>query len=154
MRIILSDPLSDRFSSYVVCVCNHCRRTNQNRRSMMGLTSNISCVYDAFSSYRISFYSAMSLTMTSLGSGHLVHVLLNFAVVKWWNALVHFLMVKWWNALFHFAMVKWRNSLFCFVVVKCSFLFYDGKMVKYYFQFLWWNGEIIFQTNRSRFQSW
>ena len=37
MRIILSDPFSDRFYSYVACVYTNCRRTNQNRRSIMDL---------------------------------------------------------------------------------------------------------------------
>ena len=55
VRIILSDHFSDCSSSYVVCICNHYRRKNQNRLLIMGLTSHISCISDAFSSYRVSF---------------------------------------------------------------------------------------------------
>ena len=62
-------------SSYVDCVCKHYLQPNQNRRSVMGLTSHLSCVYDAFSSYRVSFYLMMSLTMLGLVPGHLVHAL-------------------------------------------------------------------------------
>ena len=47
---------SDVSSFSIACVCNHCHWTSQNRRSMMGLTSHISCVYDAFSSYCVSFF--------------------------------------------------------------------------------------------------
>ena len=52
----------------------------------MGLTRHVSCVYDTFSSYRVSFYLISSLTkmslMTSLtmmvlGPGHLVCALFN-----------------------------------------------------------------------------
>ena len=39
---------------------------------MMGLTSRISCISNAFSSYRVSFSSVMSLKMMGLGPGHLV----------------------------------------------------------------------------------
>ena len=78
VRIILSDPLFDGSSFYVACVCNHCHQTNQNRRSMIGLTSHISCVYDAFSSYRISFSSITSLRMMVLGLGHLVCAIFHF----------------------------------------------------------------------------
>ena len=42
---------------------------------MMGLTSHLSCVYDAFSSYHIYFSSMMSLTMMVLSWGHLVGAL-------------------------------------------------------------------------------
>ena len=80
VRIILLDHFSDRFPSYVVCVCNHYCRTNQNCRSMMGLTNHISCVYDAFSSYTISFSLVMSLTTMGLSSGHLVRALFNFSL--------------------------------------------------------------------------
>ena len=51
---------------------------NQNRRSMMGLTSHLSCVYDDFSSYRVSFSLMTSLTMMGLGTGHLVRALFNY----------------------------------------------------------------------------
>ena len=56
---------------------------NQNCRLIMGLTSNLSCVYDTFSSYRVCFYLIMSLKMMGLGPGHLVLSLFHFAVVKW-----------------------------------------------------------------------
>ena len=39
----------------MVCICNHYSRTNQNLRSVMVLTSHISCIPDDFSSYRVSF---------------------------------------------------------------------------------------------------
>ena len=48
VRIFFSDVFTDRFSSYVTCVCNHCRQTNQNRRLMIGLTSHLSCTSDNF----------------------------------------------------------------------------------------------------------
>ena len=54
VRIVLLDHFSNRFSSYVVCVCNQCRRKNQNR-STMSLTSPIPRLSDAFSSYRVYF---------------------------------------------------------------------------------------------------
>ena len=54
VRIILSDPFSDSFYSYAVCVYNHYRKKNQNFRLMMVLTCPVSCVYDAFSSYFVS----------------------------------------------------------------------------------------------------
>ena len=78
VRIILSDTFYDRSSSYVACVCNHCCRTNQNRRLMMGLTSHLSCVYNTFSYYRVSFSLMTSLTMMGMGPGHLVCALLLF----------------------------------------------------------------------------
>ena len=141
VRIIWSHTFPDGSSSYVVWVCNQCRWTNQNRLSMMGLTSYRSCISDTFSSYRISFSSMTSLTMTSLGLVHLVHAFFHFPLeiplvvsvaedlpfliwlessqlVKWWNALLHFAMVKWWNAIFYFAVVKWWNAIFRFVMVK------------------------------------
>ena len=52
--------------------------TNQNRRSMMGLTSHLSCVYDAFFSYRVSFYLMTSLIMMGLEPVHLVRALFHF----------------------------------------------------------------------------
>ena len=45
---------------------------------MMGLMSHISCVYDAFTSYRFSFSLMISLTMMVLGRGHLVGALFIF----------------------------------------------------------------------------
>ena len=44
----------------------------------MGLTSHILCVYNDFSSYRVSFSLMMSLTMMGLGPGHLVRALFHF----------------------------------------------------------------------------
>ena len=44
---------------------------------MMGLTSHLSCAYDAFSSYHVFFPSMMGLTMMVLDPGHLVRALLN-----------------------------------------------------------------------------
>ena len=95
MHIILSDPFSYCFSSYVVCVYNHCFRTNQNF-SEMSLTSPVSSLYDDFSSYRVSFYliylnlchltnhvsSAMSITTLGLDPGPLVSVILHFDLKK------------------------------------------------------------------------
>ena len=46
----------------------------------MGLTSHISCVYDAFSSYRVSISLMTSLAMIVLGPGHLVHALCHFSL--------------------------------------------------------------------------
>ena len=48
---------------------------------MMGLKSPLSCVYDDFSSYRISFSLMMSLTMVVLGTGHLVRALLHLRLI-------------------------------------------------------------------------
>ena len=124
VRIIWSDPFSDRFSSCVVCVCIHCCWTTQNRCLVMGLTNHLSCVYDDFSSYRVSFSLMMGLTIMILGPGHLVRAVFHFAVVKWWNALFNFLMVKWWNALFYYVMVK------------CSFTFFCGWMMKWFFKLI------------------
>ena len=45
---------------------------------MMGLTSHISCVYDAFSSYHVSFSSRTSLMMMVLGRVHLVRAIFYF----------------------------------------------------------------------------
>ena len=64
--IIWSDPFYDGSSFYVACVSNHCHQTNQNCRSMMGLSIHLYCGYNAFSSYRIYFSLMMSLTMISL----------------------------------------------------------------------------------------
>ena len=72
VRIIWLNSFPDGYSFYVGYVCNHCHHMNQNCRLMMGLTSHIFCVYDAFSSYFISFYSMTSLAMIVLGPGHLV----------------------------------------------------------------------------------
>ena len=88
-RIILLDPFSDGSSFYVVCICNNYCRANQNRLSVMGLTSHISCLSDALPSYRVSFsflywncyYSTnyislmMILTMMGLELGPLVNAL-------------------------------------------------------------------------------
>ena len=51
VRIILLDTFPNGSSSYVACVCNHCCQKNHNR-SIMSLTSPVSCLYDALSSYR------------------------------------------------------------------------------------------------------
>ena len=45
---------------------------------MMGLTSHILCIYDAFSSYHVSFSSMTSLTTMVLGPGHLVRAIFHF----------------------------------------------------------------------------
>ena len=74
----LLDPLSNRFPSYVACVCNHCSWMNQNRRLMMDLMSHLSCVYNAFSSYRVYFSLITSLTMMGLGPGNMVRTLFHF----------------------------------------------------------------------------
>ena len=58
--IILSDPFSDRSSSYVICVFNHCRRMNQDR-STMGLMSSLSCLFSAFYSYGVLFLGLLEL---------------------------------------------------------------------------------------------
>ena len=81
VRIILSDPFPDRFSSCVVCVCNHCCGTNQNFRLMIGLTSTLFCAYDSFVSYRFYFSLMKSLKMMDLGLGYLVHAILNSPLV-------------------------------------------------------------------------
>ena len=69
---------SDGSYFYVACVCNHCHRTNQNCRSMMVLTILLSCAYDTFSSYHISFSSMTSLTMMVIGPGHPVRTVSHF----------------------------------------------------------------------------
>ena len=87
VQIIWSYSLSNGTSFYVSCVCNHCHRTNQNCRSMMGLTSHLSCFYNAFSSYRVYFSSMTSLTMIVIGTGQLVRAIflfpLNIPLVVW-----------------------------------------------------------------------
>ena len=44
----------------------------------MGLTNHLYCVYDNFSSYRVSFSSMTSLEMMDLGLVHLVRALFHF----------------------------------------------------------------------------
>ena len=93
VRILLSDPFSDGSSFYIACVCNHCHRTNQNCRSMMGPTSHLSCVCDAFSSYCVSFSLMTSLTMMVLGPSHLVRALIIFLwKFRWW---CQWLKIRW-----------------------------------------------------------
>ena len=77
----------------------------------MGLTSHLSCVYDNFYYYRVSFSLMMSLTMVSMGPGYLV------------------------RALFQFYSI---NSVGCvsgsgYEMVKCYFPFFDGEMVNSFF---------------------
>ena len=55
VRIIWLDPFYDWSFYYVICICNHCLWTNWNGRSMMGLTSHLSCISDAFSSFAFLF---------------------------------------------------------------------------------------------------
>ena len=45
---------------------------------MMGLANRLSCVYDAFSFYRVYFSLMMIIAMMVLGPGHLVHALFHF----------------------------------------------------------------------------
>ena len=52
--IILLSPFSDVSLFYFACVCSYCLWTNQIRLTM-SLTRPVSCVSDAFSSYRFSF---------------------------------------------------------------------------------------------------
>ena len=130
VRIILSGIFYDCFCFYVVCVCNHYCRMNQNHCSMIDLTIHISCVCDDFSSYLVSFSLVMSLKMMSLGLGHRFH----FSVVKWWNTLFHFAMVKLWNFIFHFALVKWWNAIFHFGMVKYCNVFFHFSVVKWFFK--------------------
>ena len=70
----------------------------------MGLTSHISCIFDAFSSYRVYFSLITSLTMMVLFPVNLVRVL--FSV----NSVSH---------------VNGSGS----VMVKLYFPFCDGKIV-------------------------
>ena len=103
--ILWSDPFSDRFSSYVFCVCNYCRRTDQNRCLMMGLTSHLSCIYNAFLLYCLSYSSIMSLTMMCLGMCHILRALSIFLIKFCWlchwrrifNGEMLFFMAQWWN---------------------------------------------------------
>ena len=44
----------------------------------MGLTSHLSCFYDAFSSYRVSFSLISSLAIMVLGPGHMVSALFHY----------------------------------------------------------------------------
>ena len=46
----------------------------------MGLASHIFCVYDDFSSYRVSFSLMKSLTMMGMGAGNLVCALFQCAL--------------------------------------------------------------------------
>ena len=73
---------------------------------MMGLMSHLSCISNAFSSYRAYFSSVAILTMTGLGFGHLVRALLHFTleillVVAVAEYLAFFFRLEW-NQL-----VKW-----------------------------------------------
>ena len=89
VRIIWPDPFSDGSSFFVTWVCNCCHQTNQNHRSMMGLTIQISYVYDALSFYSVSFSLMTSLTMVVLVPGHLVRAffifLWKFRCSRQWN---------------------------------------------------------------------
>ena len=53
-RIILSGPFSGSSSFFIACICNHYHWTKQNRLTM-SLTSPVSCLSDASSSYFVSF---------------------------------------------------------------------------------------------------
>ena len=75
LHIIWLDPFSDWSYFYVACVCNHRHWTNQNRRSMMRLMSHLSCDYEIFSSFWLSFSLMTSLTMMVMGLVHLVRAL-------------------------------------------------------------------------------
>ena len=88
MCIILSNHFSNSSSFYVTCVCNHCHWTSLNPRSKMGLTRHLSCFYQVFSFYLVSFSVMMSLTIISSmtsptvifpGPGHLVRALFHFS---------------------------------------------------------------------------
>ena len=46
----------------------------------MGMKNRLSCVYDAFSCYRVSFSSIMSLTTMGLCPGPLVRLIFRFAL--------------------------------------------------------------------------
>ena len=87
VHIIWLDPFYDRFSSYNICVCNHCHQTNQNRLSMMRLTSHLSSVYDAFSSCCVSSSLMTSLSMMVMRPGDMVralfHLPLKIPLVVW-----------------------------------------------------------------------
>ena len=85
---------SNGSSSYIVCVCNHYCRTNQNHSTVI-LMSPVSCVSKAFSSYHVflfiyynwyhlinQFRSMMSLTMMGLTPGPLVRALFLFALIN------------------------------------------------------------------------
>ena len=74
------------------CVCNHCNWTSLNYCSKMGLTSHLSCFYNTFSFYRVSFslmtirimiYSMTIMAMMVLVPGSLVHALFNFLKFRW-----------------------------------------------------------------------
>ena len=77
----------------------------------MGLTSHISCVYDAFSSYHVSFSLMTSLTMMGLDPGHLVRSLYIFSSDNSVGRVSGSVSEK----------------------VKCSFPFFDGEMVNSFF---------------------
>ena len=117
VRIIWSDTFSNCFSSYVACVCNNCRRTNQNRRLTMGLMSHLSCVYYNFSSYHVSFSLMTSLTMIGLGPGHLVRALSYYLKI---------LLVVWVE---YFQLVESQK---CFQLVESQKYFQVVESQKYY----------------------
>ena len=103
MRIFLSYPFPDRFTSYIVCVCNHYRRTNHNCRSMMGLTNHLSWVYDILSSYHVFFSLMTSLKMMGLGLAHMVRGFFHFALKFRWSC-------QWrrlWRFCFDWNQVIW-----------------------------------------------
>ena len=47
---------------------------------MIGLTSDLSCLSDTFSSYHVYFSLMMILTMMVLGLGHLIRALFHFSM--------------------------------------------------------------------------
>ena len=130
VRIILSDTFSDRSPSYIVLAWNHYRRTNHNRRLMMGLTST-SCISDTFFPITFSLFyliwchltnyiSITNLTIMGLNLGPLLFWLYNFPLENPFVVLVYLLVV---SVAYDFAPFFWLESNFLLTLVcwSCSY---------------------------------
>ena len=150
VRIIWSDPFPNGSYFYVACVCNHCHWTNYNCCSMMGLMSHLSCVYDAFSFYGVSFSLMTSLMMMVLGPGHQVHAIFisseNFIGCISGSKSVYLVI-----GLFLFSLVidifsfSWVNEIFISGrviseswTVRVIWIFWSGQVI-----WIFWSGRVI-----------
>ena len=126
VRIIWSDPVSDGSSFCIACVCNHCHWTSQNIWPNMGLMSHISCVYDTFSSYCVSFSMMTILTMIVLGPGHLVRALLHFLKILLVVSVDYSHLVE---SMDYFHLVKWLEYFHLFELLE---YFHLVKSMEYF----------------------
>ena len=128
--IIGADHFPDLFSSNVVCVCNHCFWTNQNCRSMMGLTSHLSCFYNAF-----LFVMFLFLQWQVWQSW--VSVRFIYSILLWWNGEMIFSILRWLNGEMLFSILQWWNDEMLFSI----FWWWNGEML--FCILWWWNGEML-----------